>query len=74
MDAVEQAERVALRASDTCVVLTLREAVALRDELIDLWTLPELMSAVMAHGDLGRAWRVFCAQIDFLKDGPTDVD
>ena len=70
MDAVEQSSRVVQRATGDCVVLTLREAEAIRDELIDRWTLPECVSAALASSDLGRAWRVLNAQIDSLNEGP----
>jgi hypothetical protein len=74
MDALRQAERAALRASDNCVVLTPREATALRDEIVGLWTLPEAVSAELSHGDLGRAWRVLNNQIAALSGDVESVD
>jgi hypothetical protein len=70
-DAGDQAERMAMRASDQCCVLTRREAISLRDELIRAWTLPEILSATLGRGDLSRAWVALNNQIDALAG---DVD
>lgn len=73
MDAIEQAERTALRASDECAVLTLRESRALVDFLngMGLDQLP-----ADEESDLARAYRMLVNQTGWFEaqrqDGPDE--